>query len=177
MNLNFYPTDFNQPNINPYLNMLGVDTNKLMQNFQQTAESQLKQLQNQFVPQNQNTQQPYYILCGNKKDWDEFLWLNYKMTEKDIFDDYKLFLQAKQELLEEQGQNKINTMKDKIKNKDNMVTLDATVQSNIKPEKQLVQPNITIRDISSVDNGDISEPVNRQLESSKRQSRENTKQK
>lgn len=177
MNLNFYPTDFNQPHINPYLNMLGVDTNKLVQNFQQTAENQLKQIQNQFVPQNQDLQQPYYILCGNKKDWDEFLWLNYGMTEKNIFDDYKLFLQAKQELLEEQGQNKINTMKDKIKNKDNMVIPDATVQSNIKPEKQFVQSNNIIRDSISVNNGDISEPVNRQLESNKRQIKENNKQK
>ena len=57
-------------------------------------ENQLKNLQqniqNQFAPQNQ-TQQPYYLYCGNKNDWDEFLMLNYGITERNIFDDYKLF--------------------------------------------------------------------------------------
>lgn len=170
MNLNFYPNNYGQQPINPYFNMLGVDTNKLMQTFQQSAESQLQNLQqniqNQFMPQNQNQpQQPYYLYCGNKNDWDEFLMLNYGMTEKNIFDDYKLFLQAKQELVEEQGQNKINTMKDKLKNKDNsMVTPDASVQSNIKPTK-----HTNNRYNDSVNNGDISKPINRQLEHNNRQ--------
>lgn len=170
MNLNFYPNNYTQQPTNPYLNVLGIDSNRVLQNFQQTAENQLQNLQqniqSQFMPQNQNIQQPYYLYCGNKNDWDEFLILNYGMTEKNMFDDYKLFLQAKQEILEEQGQNKINTMKDKLKNKDNMVIPDASIQSNVKPEKQ---PDINVGHDNSVNNGDNSKPYNRQLESNKQQ--------
>lgn len=169
MNLNFYPNNYNQQPMNPYFNLLGIDNNKVLQNFQQTAENQLQNLQqniqNQFAPQNQ-TQQPYYLYCGNKNDWDEFLMLNYGITERNIFDDYKLFLQAKQELVEEQGQNKINTMKDKLKNKDTMVVPDASIQSNVKPTKQ---PNNVNRNPNSVNNGDISKPNNRQLEHNNKQ--------
>lgn len=175
MNLNFYPNNYTQQPTNPYLNVLGIDSNRVLQNFQQTAENQLQNLQqniqSQFMPQNQNAQQPYYLYCGNKNDWDEFLILNYGMTEKNMFDDYKLFLQAKQEILEEQGQNKINTMKDKLKNKDNsMVVPDASVQSNIKPTK-----HTNNRYNDSVNNGDISKPANRQLEHNNRQVKQTNK--
>lgn len=51
----------------------------------------------------QQQEQPYYLFCGNKTDWDEFLMLNYNITEQNIFDDYKLFLQAKQEDLKDVG--------------------------------------------------------------------------
>lgn len=177
MNLNFYPSDFNQQTaINPYATLLGLDSNNVLQQFQKNAENKLTQLQNQmpsqFSQNNQNVaNQPYYLFCGNKNDWDEFLLLNYGITEQSIFDDYKLFLQAKQEILEEQGQNKINTMKDKIKNKDNiMVKTDATIQSNVKPNKQFVQqPVPTIGDDNSTVNGYISEPNNRQYEQNKQQ--------
>ena len=171
MNLNFYPNNYGQQPINPYLNMLGVDANKLMQTFQQSAESQLQNLQqniqSQFMPQNQNQpQQPYYLYCGNKNDWDEFLMLNYGMTEKNIFDDYKLFLQAKQELVEEQGQNKINTMKDKLKNKDKMVTPDASIQSTVKPTKSDI-----VRDTNSVNNEHTGKHNNRHVEYNNKQAK------
>lgn len=152
-NLNFYPNDLNQNGIsnayNPYATLLGLDNNAGLKFLQTEAENRLQQIQNQFSPygapqyaqQNtpNNNQQPYYLFCGNKNDWDEFLMLNYGITEQSIFNDYKLFLQAKQELLEEQGQNKIDTMKDRIKNKDKdkrFTKIDATVQSNVKPMVQ-----------------------------------------
>ena len=53
----------------------------------------------------------------------------------------------------------------KLKNKDNsMVTPDASVQSNIKPTK-----HTNNRYNDSVNNGDISKPINRQLEHNNRQ--------
>lgn len=178
MNLNFYPSDFNQP-VNPYINPIGFNSNNITQQFQQNAENKLQQLQsqisNQFTPQGQNnqSQQPYYLFCGNKNDWDDFLMLNYGITEKTIFDDYKLFLQAKQEILEEQGQNKINTMKDKIRNKGNtkgFTNVDSTIKSNIKPNNR--QKYNTNGVNNGVNMGNTSEPNNRPLEQKKKQSKQ-----
>ena len=121
---------------------------KSFQKIQQDTQNRLQQLQSVIGVQPHNNQyniqqgiekneQPYYLFCGNKEDWDEFLLLNYGITEQTIFDDYKLFLQAKQELQNEQGQNKINVMKDRIKNMNNdkrFVNVDSTIKSNVKPE-------------------------------------------
>lgn len=141
-NLNFYPNDFNQSGLsnmyNPYT-QFNNPNNINLQKIQQETENRLQQIQNNFGinnSQNIDNSQPYYLFCGNKKDWDDFLFLNYGITEKNIFDDYKLFLQAKQELIEEQGKNKINTMKDKIRNGNNMPSnIDSSIQSNVRPEK------------------------------------------
>ena len=150
-NLNFYPNDVNQSSLNngfnPYNTLLGLDNNLNPQLIQKNLDNRLNQIQqlqnNYHVNQQQSNQeelkQPYYLFCGDKNDWDEFLMLNYGMTEKSIFDDYKFFLQAKQEILQEQGQNKIDSMKDKIRNKNNdkgLTNVDATIQSNIKPVQQ-----------------------------------------
>lgn len=143
-NLNFFPNNYGQPNynnFNPYANILGLENNQVFQNMQKSVEDklgQVQQIQNQFIQQNtQQENKPYYLFCGNKSDWDEFLILNYGITEQAIFDDYKLFLQAKQELIEEQGQQQKNTMKDKIRNNNKgFVNVDSTVQSNVKPTKQ-----------------------------------------
>lgn len=150
-NLNFYPNDVNQSSLNnsfnPYNTLLGLDNNLNPQLIQKNLDNRLNQIQqiqgNYGTNQQQNNQeglkQPYYLFCGDKNDWDEFLMLNYGMTEKSIFDDYKLFLQAKQEILQEQGQNKIDSMKDKIRNKNNdkgFTNVDSTIQSNVKPVQQ-----------------------------------------
>lgn len=143
-NLNFFPNGYNQPNynsFNPYGNLLGLESNSAFQNIQKNVEdklNQVQQIQNQFIQQStQPENKPYYLFCGNKSDWDEFLILNYGITEQAIFDDYKLFLQAKQELIEEQGQQQKNTMKDKIRNNNKgFVNVDSTVQSSVKPTKQ-----------------------------------------
>lgn len=158
-NLNFYPQDFGQSGFangyNPYITLLGLDNNAGLQHIQKEAENRLQQIQNQIGLQNsimtqnqtqnqQQTQNQYYLFCGRKEDWDEFLMLNYGMSEQAIFEDYKLFLQAKQEILTERGQNKIDNMKDKIRSKNNdnrFVKLDATVQSNVKPTT-VQQPDI-----------------------------------
>ena len=167
MNLNFYPTDFNNPFLNGYSPYLQPYNNQQynVNNLQQKVEESMKQLsQIQSQTQNQSHTQPYYLFCGNKSDWDEFLMLNYGITEQAIFNDYNLFLQAKQELLEEQGQNKINSMKDKIKNK-GAVNVDSTIKSNVKPTEQnsIVQPVVVgamgtavMGDNVQLDNGHIS---------------------
>ena len=177
MNLNFYPTDFNKQNINPYTTLLGLDGSSILQQFQQNAENKLQQLQSQipsqFTQTQQNTtQQPYYLFCGNKNDWDEFLLLNYNITEQNIFDDYKLFLQAKQEIIQERGQNKIDNMKDKIRN-NKTVKIDDAIQSNIKPEQSFIQqqgqqPIFFDRNDSGIVNGYNSESNNRQFEQNKK---------
>lgn len=153
-NLNFYPNDVNGFNsngfgntYNPYIALSDYNNNLNFQKTQQETQNRLQQLQNIIgTPPNQlNNQQsnipqniqPYYLYCGDKKEWDEFLMLNYGITEENIFNDYKLFLQAKQELQSEQGQNKINVMKDRIKNNNinkRFVNVDSTIKSNIKPE-------------------------------------------
>ena len=60
----------------------------------------------------------YYLDCGNKEDWEQFLKVNYDITEKQIFDDYKLFLQAKAELNEDANREKLDKMKQKLTNKE-----------------------------------------------------------
>lgn len=107
MNLNFY---------NP--NTMGS-----LESLQSNLEEQINKLQNlRNLPNNINIQkappqlseQRYYLDCGNKEDWVEFLKLNYNLTEKQIFDDYKLFLQAKAELAEDNNKEKLEAMKQKI---------------------------------------------------------------
>lgn len=91
MNLNFYQ--------NPYT-----------EQFNQLYGQLQSQLQNQQFNQNQ----PYVIVCGKKEYWDEFLQLNYGLTEKDIFDDYKIFLQAKSEQSQQENQNKLQRFKEQL---------------------------------------------------------------
>lgn len=90
---------------------------KLMSNNLQNNQNNLQPQQD--IQANNMQSQRYYLDCGNKEDWDEFLKLNYGITEKNIFDDYKLFLQAKQEIIDEQGRSKLESMKERIKNNGN----------------------------------------------------------
>lgn len=204
MNLNFYPNDYTQNpfnqnmynqsafnnSYNPYATILGLDNGSGLQSVKKEAENRLQQIQNQISSQalqnqsSQQQQQPYYLFCGNKNDWDEFLLLNYGISEKAIFDDYKLFLQAKQEILEEQGQNKINTLKDKIRNNNSngVKNIDATVKSNIKPNNttSTVQPTGEFYNNGNNigDNlGDNSQSNNGLLEPDKNQSKSSNRKK
>ncbi len=204
MNLNFYPNDYTQNpfnqnmynqsafnnSYNPYATILGLDNGSGLQSVKKEAENRLQQIQSQISSQalqnqsSQQHQQPYYLFCGNKNDWDEFLLLNYGISEKAIFDDYKLFLQAKQEILEEQGQNKINTLKDKIRNNNGngINNIDATVKSNIKPNNttSTVQPTGEFYNNGNNigDNlGDNSQPNNGLLEPDKNQSKNSNRKK
>ena len=45
---------------------------------------------------------------------DQFLKLNYGITEEQIFSDYRLFLQAKEELSQDTNKEKLEEMKRKI---------------------------------------------------------------
>lgn len=112
MNLNFY-----QPDNNNYLeslrNTLNDQINKL---------DQLRNVSNQvYQPNNNQTNnsqpQRYYLDCGVKEDWQQFLKLNYGITENQIFEDYKLFLQAKAELHEDANKEKLEAMKNKLTSK------------------------------------------------------------
>lgn len=205
MNLNFYPNDFNQqqynqamnPAFNPYATLMGFNANTNLQNIGKGAEDRLKQLQEQLNSNsltqqnnNQNTQQaqPYYLFCGDKNDWDEFLILHYGITEQNIFEDYKLFLQAKQELLEEQGKSKKDTMKDKIRNKNitNRDNIKNDIKSNVAPKhkfnrqytkkqhKQTIANTNTVfnRDNNSANMGYSLQSDNRLLEPSESQPKE-----
>jgi hypothetical protein len=168
-NLNFFPNNFDQNNFKnpytPYGNIYGGN------NYNQSLlDNKLKELQgiqqNLYQPQPniQPNNKSYYLFCGDKADWDEFLYLNYGITEEDIFEDYKLFLQAKQELIEEQGKNRINSMKDKIAN--NKV-VDSSIKSNVKPKQ--VQDNGTVGIDNNTINRDSIKPNNRPLASDKQQ--------
>ena len=137
-------------------------------------------VQSQLMPNQQaNMVQPqrYYLDCGIKEDWDEFLRLNYGITEKAIFDDYKLFLQAKQEIQDEQGRNKLESMKSRIKNNGVYPTAPLKeVKPNVQPQLQPTKPTIKpttqpiintiqsttglVNDSSNTINGGIIQPIN-----------------
>ena len=83
---------------------------------------QLRNVSNQaYQPNNNQTNNPqpqrYYLDCGVKEDWQQFLKLNYGITENQIFEDYKLFLQAKAELHEDANKEKLEAMKNKLASK------------------------------------------------------------
>lgn len=110
---------------------------KLMSNNIQNNQTNLQPQQD--IQTNNIQSQRYYLDCGNKEDWDEFLKLNYGITEKNIFDDYKLFLQAKQEIIDEQGRSKLESMKERIKNNGNnykksTVGTPVNVNPNVSPD-------------------------------------------
>lgn len=110
MNLNFY-----QPENGNYLENLRNNLNEQI--------AKLDQLKNISLNQNQpKVNQPlqpqrYYLDCGIKEDWEEFLKLNYGITEAQIFEDYRLFLQAKVELSKDTDKEKLEAMKNKLKPK------------------------------------------------------------
>ena len=179
-NLNFYPNDYNNSAFNtqyvsPYQT---ADLN--LQKLQQETENRLKQISQMtnnigvrqpHMQQNvQQQEQPYYLFCGNKTDWDEFLMLNYNITEQNIFDDYKLFLQAKQEVLNEKGQTRINAMKDKIRGNNTRVQTDGIIQSNVKPNKNTQSSNIN-GDNNRFNMGDNNKLNNGLLGANKQQSK------
>lgn len=111
MNLNFY-----QPDNNNYLENLRNTLNDQINKLDQLRNVSLNVASNN--PNNQNVQplqpQRYYLDCGVKEDWEEFLKLNYNITETQIFEDYRLFLQAKTELHEDANKEKLEQMKSKL---------------------------------------------------------------
>ena len=96
--------------------------------------------------------------------------LNYNITEQNIFDDYKLFLQAKQEVLKEKGQTRINAMKDKIRGNNTRVQTDGIIQSNVKPDKNTQSSNIN-GDNNRFNMGDNNKLNNGLLGANKQQSK------
>lgn len=151
MNLNFY---------NPsHANSLEGLQNSLQEQIAKLNELKSVQIQGMNPPKIQQPlqEQRYYLDCGNKQDWTEFLRINYGLTETQIFDDYKLFLQAKAELNEDNNKEKLEAMKQKLspsrKEKGNVSNdLQSNVQSYVQPTTiQNVQPinNEPIYNVSS----------------------------
>lgn len=143
MNLNFY-----QPDNNSYLeslrNTLNDQINKLDQ--LRNINTNISQPTNHVTT---NQPQRYYLDCGIKEDWQEFLKLNYDITEAQIFEDYKLFLQAKTELHEDANKEKLKAMKNKLapkKIKEERIaqygnnSSNGSNQSSIRNNKQSMEP-------------------------------------
>ena len=112
MNLNFY-----QPENNSYLESLRNNLNEQIAKLDQLRNISLNQKPNAVTTEISNQPKRYYLDCGIKADWDEFLKLNYGLTETQIFDDYRLFLQAKTELSKDADKEKLEAMKNKLKPK------------------------------------------------------------
>ena len=104
MNLNFYNPN-NANNLESLQNALQEQINKL----DQLRNMSLKPQVNQPLQE-----QRYYVYCGKKEEWDQFLKLNYGITDQQIFSDYRLFLQAKEELSQDTNKEKLEEMKRKI---------------------------------------------------------------
>jgi len=106
MNLNFY-----NPNNQNYLESLQQSINDYTNKLNQLKDITLGNSAPQ--PAGLNPKH-YYLDCGIKDDWDEFLRINYNLNENQIFEDYKLFLQAKVELHEDTDKEKLEAMKKKL---------------------------------------------------------------
>ena len=127
MNLNFY-----QPENSSYLEGL---RNNLTDQINKLEELRNISLNNKGVPTNTNTgdtPQRYYLDCGIKEDWDEFLKLNYNISEKQIFEDYRLFLQAKLEISQDADKEKLEAMKQKLKPKKEKVNVPNNTDVNVQ---------------------------------------------
>lgn len=141
MNLNFY---------NP--STMGASLENLQMNLQDQIDklNQLKNLglnQSNQPVQTISQEQRYYLDCGKREDWNEFLRINYGLTENQIFSDYKLFLQAKAELNENKDKEKLEEMKRKItapsaKEKGNVHNLQPELyqQQSVQPVHSYEQP-------------------------------------
>lgn len=131
MNLNFY-----HPN-----------TTSSLENLQSTLQDQLTKLDQlsklDLTPKSpqpiQPQQQRYYLDCGLKEEWDQFLKLNYGITENQIFEDYRLFLQAKAELNEDKNKEKLEDMKRRLSTPKEAGKTN--ISSNPQPNYQQPIPN------------------------------------
>ena len=175
MNLNIYgqtSSSINDLEANLRAQLDKLNQLKLLSNPQANTQ-QLPQVSNADYAstnvQNNTVQvqpQRYYLDCGIKEDWDDFLRLNYGITEKDIFDDYKLFLQAKQEIISEQGKSKLETMKERIKNSRSVIVEKPNVQPMEQPtsvqqpvQQPMQQPVGDVGIDINTTNRDIVKPI------------------
>lgn len=129
-----------------------------LENLQTALQDQitkLNQIRNMDLSQAQ-VQQPlqpqrYYLDCGCKEDWEEFLKINYNITEDQIFEDYRLFLQAKAELHEDRNKEKLQSMKDKIASPKTLDKGKMETQPQVIPQ-QNVHQNLPINQQVSIQN-------------------------
>lgn len=135
MNLNFYQPDGSN---NSYLESLRNALNDQMNKLDQLKNISLGQ-NNIPAKVNQPLQpQRYYLDCGLKEDWDEFLKVNYGITEKLIFEDYRLFLQAKAELHQDTDKERLEAMKNKLRPANKGTTINAS-DSSINNDQPIIR--------------------------------------
>lgn len=102
------------------LNFYNPSNSASLENLQMSLQEQIEkldQLRNLDFNQPRRQQPPpqrYYLDCGNQADWEQFLNINYGITEAQIFEEYRLFLQAKAELSQSQDKERLEEMKKKI---------------------------------------------------------------
>ena len=116
-------------------------------------------------------EQRYYVDCGKKEEWDAFLRLNYNLTETQIFDDYRLFLQAKAELHQDTNKEKLEAMKKKLSSPNQIASSNSLkTQANIPPTpmNQLNMENINANNTSNAYNQPINEVNANRLEKNTR---------
>lgn len=104
MNLNFY-----NPSNSASLENLQMSLQEQIEKLDQLRNLDFNQPRRQQLPP-----QRYYLDCGNQADWEQFLNINYGITEAQIFEEYRLFLQAKAELSQSQDKERLEEMKKKI---------------------------------------------------------------
>ena len=107
MNLNFYNPS-NQGYLESLQQSINDYTNKLNQLKDITLGTNNNNISSSLDPRH------YYLDCGIKDDWDQFLKINYNLNEAQMFEDYKLFLQAKMELHKDTDKEKLEAMKQKL---------------------------------------------------------------
>ena len=171
MNLNFY-------NPSHATSLEGLQ-NSLQEQIARLNELKSVQIQGMNPPKVQQPlqEQRYYLDCGNKQDWVEFLRINYNLTETQIFDDYKLFLQAKAELNEDNNKEKLEAMKQKLapnrKEEQHIMQVVNNDSNNMKqnvspqvvPQQPIQQPvgNINASNNTAISNTNINQTNNNKL--------------
>ena len=151
MNLNFY-------NPSHATSLEGLQ-NSLQEQIAKLNELKSVQIQGMNPPKIQQPlqEQRYYLDCGNKQDWVEFLRINYGLTETQIFDDYKLFLQAKAELNEDNNKEKLEAMKQKLSpNKKEEPPIHQPQVAPTQEQSNMFKQNVPSQNISQQTVGNIN---------------------
>lgn len=97
-------------------------------------------------PPEQGTQLLYPVECVNKKLFNEYLKIQHGISEDEFFADYKLFLDAQQELASELVEDKKEEMKNKIKN------------ANKSNSTNTAKPSVDKHVVGDSDTGDSVQP-------------------
>ena len=135
MNLNFYNPSASGPSIDDLQKALQDQLSELqkLKNYQINGNSlqqpninnlpidqqlnAIKNINNKQINPPNNTSDDFYNNFRNLKNWNLFLETVYGVTDDQMLADYKLFNKALAEIEENESQQKLNDMKDKLKSK------------------------------------------------------------